>query len=116
MAFIKKHPAWLVLPLAGWLLWRFWSRKKEGRRMFGTERPPYAVDIYRQMLKRLEAHGIRKAESSTHLEFLNRLTGLPPEKEEAVRTITRFYEQIRFGDGPVSAKDKRRIQLAIQQI
>ena len=72
--------------------------------------------MYRQMLKRLESQGIVKPNNTTHLEFLKTLTGLPPEKREAVESITRFYERNRFGNLPFSSGEQYRIQSLIRQI
>jgi len=113
---LKKHPWVLLLIVAVFLGWRFGSKKLQWQGMPWAPRLPFAVQIYRQMLKRLESRGIIKPNNATHLEFLNTLTGLPPEKREAVESITRFYERNRFGNLPFSSGEQHHIQSLIRQI
>ena len=92
------------------------SKKYQWRGTPGHPDCPFAVQMYRQMLKRLESQGIFKPNNATHLEFLNTLTGLPPEKREAVESITQFYERNRFGNLPFSSGEQHHIKSLIRQI
>ncbi len=112
----RNHLVTLILIAAGILGWRLASKKYPWQGTLWASRLPFAVRIYRQMLMRLESQGIFKSKSETHLEFLNTLTGLPPEKREAVESITRFYERHRFGNRPFSPDEQHRIQSLIRQV
>ena len=113
---IQNHP-WVILVIAAvFLIVRLGSQKYRGQGTLWAPRLPYAVLMYRQMLKRLESQGIFKPKNVTHLEFLNTLTGLPPEKREAVESITRLYEQNRFGNLPFSPGEQHQIKSMIQRI
>jgi hypothetical protein len=113
---LKDNPWVLLLIVAGLMAWRFGFKKYQWQGMPWAPRLPFAVQMYRQMLKRLESQGIFKTNNTTHLEFLNTLTGLPPEKREAVESITQFYERNRFGNLPFSSGEQHRIQSLIRQI
>ncbi|MDH3257801.1 MAG: DUF4129 domain-containing protein, partial [Nitrospinota bacterium] len=114
---ILQNHSWVLLLIVAVLLgWRFGSRKYLWQGNPWAPRLPFAVQMYRQMLKRLESQGIFKPGNATHLEFLKALTGLPPEQREAVETITRFYERNRFGNLPFSSGEQHRIQSLLQQI
>jgi len=78
--------------------------------------PPAAVQVYQQMLHRLEKHGILKSHSWTHKEFLEKLGDLPEEKRIIVQEITQFYELHRFGQQAVSSQQKRHLEQLIRQI
>ena len=116
LSILQNHPWVFLLIVAGFLGLRLGSKKCQWRGTPWAPRLPFAVAIYRQMLKRLESQGIFKPNNATHLEFLNTLTGLPPEKREAVEAITQFYEQNRFGNLPFSSGEQRHIKSLIQQI
>jgi protein-glutamine gamma-glutamyltransferase len=108
---------WVILFIvAGLLGWRFGFKKYQWRGIPWTPRLPFAVQMYRQMLKRLESQGIFKANNATHLEFLNALAELPPEKREAVESITQFYERNRFGNLPFSSGEQHHIQSLIRTL
>lgn len=113
---LKNHPWALLVIVIGFLGWRLGSKKYQWQGTPWAHRLPFAVQMYRQMLKRLESQGVFKPHNLTHLEFLNTLTGLPPEKREAVKSITRFYERNRFGNHPFSSGEQRHIQFLIRQI
>jgi hypothetical protein len=113
---LKDNPWVLLLIVAGFIAWRFGFKKYPWQGIPWAPRLPFAVQMYRQMLKRLESRGIFKPNNTTHLEFLNTLTGLPPEKREAVESITRFYERNRFGNLPFSPDEQHHIQSLIRQI
>jgi len=113
---LKNNPWVLLLIVTGFLAWRFGSNKYQWQGIPWAPRLPFAVQMYRQMLKRLESQGILKPDNATHLEFLDTLTGLPPEKREAVESITQFYERNRFGNLPFSSSEQRHIQSLIRQI
>ena len=113
---LKDHPWVLILIAAGLLGWRLAFKKFHWRGTPWASRLPFSVEIYRQMLKRLESHGIFKPRNATHLEFLNTLASLSAEQREAVESITRFYEQNRFGNIPYSSGEQRQIKSLIQQI
>ena len=113
---VQNHPLILVLIAVAVLGWRLGSRRYAWWGIPWRPRLPFAVHVYRQMLERLESQGILKSKSATHLEFLATLTGLSPEKREAVESITRFYERHRFGPLPVSAGEQHHMQSLIQKI
>lgn len=113
---LQNHPWVLLLIVTGFLGWRFGFRRYLWQGTPWKTRLPFAVLMYRQMLKRLETQGIFKSDNATHLEFLNTLTSLPPEKREAVESITRFYERSRFGNRPFSSGEQHHIQFLIRQI
>jgi hypothetical protein len=113
---LRNHPWVLLVIVTGLLGWRLGFKKYQWRGTPWAPRLPFAVQLYRQMLKRLESQGIIKPNNATHLEFLNTLTGLPPEKWEAVESITRFYERNRFGNLPYSSGEQHHIQSLIRQI
>jgi hypothetical protein len=113
---LQNHPWVLFLIALGFLGWRFGSKQLHWHGTLWAPRLPFAVQIYRQMLKRLKTQGIVKPYNATHLEFLNTLTGLPPEKREAVESITRFYERNRFGNLPFSSGEQHHIKSLIRQI
>jgi hypothetical protein len=113
---LKNHPWVLLVIAAGFLGWRFGSKKYQWQGTPWTPRLPFAVQMYRQMLTRLESRGIFKPNTTTHLEFLNTLSGLPPEQREAVESITRFYERNRFGNLPFSSGEQHHIKSMIRQI
>jgi len=113
---LKNNPWVLLLIVTGFLAWRFGSNKYQWQGIPWAPRLPFAVQMYRQMLKRLESQGILKPDNATHLEFLDTLTGLPPKKREAVESITQFYERNRFGNLPFSSSEQRHIQSLIRQI
>ena len=113
---LRNHPWILLLIAAGLVGWRLVSQKYHWRGSPWGSRLPFAVDMYREMLKRLESQGIFKARNATHLEFLKTLTGLPPEKRNAVESITHFYEQKRFGNLPSSSGEQRRIKSLVREI
>lgn len=113
---LQNHPWVIGWAVAGFLAWRFLSRKYQWQGASWAPRPPFAVHIYRQMLKRLESRGIFKPKTATHLEFLNTLAGLSPEQREAVESITRFYERRRFGKLPFSSSEQHRINALIRYI
>ena len=113
---LQKHPWVFLLFVALVFVWRFGSKKYQWRGTPWTPRLPFAVQMYRQMLKRLETQGIFKSVHATHLEFLNTLTGLPPEKREVVESITRFYERNRFGNLPFSPDEQQQIKSLIRQL
>ncbi len=113
---LRDHPWVLLLLAAGFVGWRLGSKKYQWWGTSWSPRSPFAVEMYRQMLKRLESQGIFKPRNATHLEFLNTLTGLPPEKREAVESITQFYERNRFGNLPFSPDDQHHIKTLLREI
>jgi hypothetical protein len=113
---LQNYPWALFVIAAGFLAWRLGFKKYQWQGMPWAPRLPFAVQVYRQMLKRLGAQGILKSNNATHLEFLNTLTGLPPEKRIAVESITQFYERNRFGNLPFSSDEQRHIKSLIRQI
>ena len=113
---LQNHPWALLLIALVFLGWRLGFRKYQWRGVPWSPQLPFAVQIYRQMLKRLETQGIVKPANATHLEFLSTLTNLPPEKREAVESITRFYERNRFGNLPHSSGEQNHVQSLIRQI
>ncbi|MEE8268426.1 MAG: DUF3488 and transglutaminase-like domain-containing protein, partial [Nitrospinaceae bacterium] len=113
---LQNHPWVLLLIVTGFLGWWFGSKKYQWPGTPWAPRLPFAVQMYRQMLKRLESRGIFKPNNATHLEFLDTLTRLPPEKREAVESITRFYERNRFGNLPFSSGEQHHIQSLVRQI
>jgi len=116
LSVLKNHPWVLILIAAIFLGVRLGSKKYQRQGNLWTPRLPFAVAIYRQMLKRLESQGIVKPHNKTHLEFLNTLTSLPPEKREAVESITRFYERNRFGSLPFTPGEQRHIKSLVRQV
>ncbi len=117
MLIALQNHLWVLLVIAaGFLACRWGFKKYQWQGMPWAPRLPFAVQMYRQMLKRLESQGIFKPKYTTHLEFLNTLTGLTPEKREAVESITQFYERNRFGNLPFSSGEQHRIQSLIRQI
>jgi len=113
---LKNHPWILLVIVAGFLGLRFGSKKYQWRGISWAPRLPFAVEIYRQMLKRLESHGVVKPRNATHLEFLNTLTSLPDEQRKAVEFITRFYEQSRFGNIPCPPSEQQHLKSLVRQI
>ena len=113
---LKNHPWVFFLIAAGFLGLLTGSKKYQWRGTPWAPRLPFAVEVYRQMLKRLESHGIFKPRNATHLEFLKTLNGLLPEQMKAVESITRFYEQNRFGNLPFSSDEQRHIKSLVRQI
>ena len=79
---IQNYPWVLLLIAAIFLGVRLGSQKYQWQGNLWAARLPFAVAMYRQMLKRLESQGIFKPHNATHLEFLSTLTSLPPEKRE----------------------------------
>jgi hypothetical protein len=114
---ILQNHSWVLLLIAlVFLGWRFGFRKYQWHGAPWSPQLPFAVQIYRQMLKRLESQGIVKPDNATHLEFLSTLANLPPEKREAAESITQFYERNRFGNLPFSSGEQNHIQSLIRQI
>ena len=107
---LQNHPWVFLVIAAGFIAWRLGFKQYHWQGMPWAPRLPFAVQMYRQMLKRLESQGIVKPNNTTHLEFLKTLTGLSPEKREAVESITQFYERNRFGNLPFSSGEQHRIQ------
>ncbi|MGP0565907.1 MULTISPECIES: transglutaminase TgpA family protein [unclassified Nitrospina] len=89
---------------------RFWKG------WFWIPTPPYAAQLYQKMLRKLEKRGIHKPASSTHLEFMEHLSGLPEEKLDCVRKITGFYEQHRFGKGFASKHQIEHMEKLVRQL
>jgi len=114
---ILQNQPWALLLIAlVFLGWRFGFRKYQWRGTPWSPQLPFTVQVYRQMLKRLESQGIVKPNNATHLEFLSTLANLPPEKREAVESITRLYERNRFGNLPLSSSEQNHVQSLIRQI
>ncbi|MCF8721395.1 transglutaminase TgpA family protein [Nitrospina gracilis] len=113
--FKNRSEIWLGLLVLAVLLigllrspfWRGWS---------WMPKPPYAAQLYRKMLRKLEKRGIHKPASSTHLEFLERLTGLAPDKRNCVREITGLYERYRFGRDFVSKQQIEHMEKLVRQL
>jgi transglutaminase-like putative cysteine protease len=114
--FFRNHPLSLVAVIAVLLGWRLWTYKYQWQGAPWASRSPVAVQMYRQMLGRLQAQGIIKSKNETHLEFLANLAGLPLEKREATESITRIYERHRFGKLPFSPGEQAQIRSLIRQI
>jgi hypothetical protein len=76
----------------------------------------FSVHLYKEMLHRLEKTGIRKPAHFTHREFLLKLSPLPPEKQQAVKRITHFYERSRFAQILPNREKEREIWKLVQKI
>ncbi|CAI2719116.1 transglutaminase TgpA family protein [Nitrospina watsonii] len=115
LQFFKNRPAiWVGLcVLAGLLLW---LQRHGWQGWSWASRPSYPVRLYQKMLRKLEKQGIHKPHSSTHLEFLDKLKGLAPEKWESVRDITGFYEAHRFGGAPENEAEISRMEKLVRQL
>jgi hypothetical protein len=72
-----------------------------------SPRLAFPVWLYRKMLKKLNALGIRKQPGWTPREFLHRLSTLPVDKIDLVQKITAYYEKSRFGPFPVLETEKK---------
>ena len=79
-------------------------------------KPPFAVTLYKEMLKKCTAHGIIKKSDWTHNEFLAHTKILSNEKVDAIKKITRFYELNRFGARPAMEKERKEMQFLLRKI
>lgn len=109
---------WIPIIAGGIILLLILLRKNAWRwpGLAGTTKTPYAVTLYRQMLKRCARLGVIKQSTQTHTEFLKRAATLPADKKQAIEQITAFYEQCRFGARPAPAKQRKQMQSLLQQI
>jgi transglutaminase-like putative cysteine protease len=82
-----------------------WAWKFERRDLALSARE--ATLTYRRFLKKLEEKGFRKSPSQTPREFALSFAGSRFEK--AILEFTRFYNELRFGQAPVSLARLRRL-------
>jgi len=98
LVLFRNHPS-----AFGWLF-----LKKDSNR--------FSVHLYKEMLHRLEKTGICKPAHFTHREFLLKLSPLPPEKQQAVKRVTQFYERSRFAQILPNREKEREIWKLVQKI
>jgi protein-glutamine gamma-glutamyltransferase len=75
---------------------------------FSQRPPPLAVMLYQDMLRKLEASGLKKRASWTAREFME--SSLPETKREPIRQITEFYESHRFSNSPIQPSQEKEIR------
>ncbi len=90
--------------------------KFQNGRFFISPRSDFPVWLYRKMLKKLSASGIRKQPCWTPREFLKQLPALPDDKRDTVQKITAYYEKSRFGPSPVLPTDKKELLNHLRKI
>lgn len=104
------------------LLLLYWSRARWHLFPGAKRRPGHrrelqtALALYRRLLRLLKPFQLQLHESETALEFSRRAGARLPQARTEVQTITEFYQQVRFGERPLTPAAQAEAHAALRRL
>jgi hypothetical protein len=116
-SFIRLAAPWMVIPLAGFLIWRIFGRtmSRQAPPIRATETWPGADSEFFQLERRLAKTGFGRLNEETTAAWLQRLRQDQPQLSDSLPNLIRLHQKYRFGGEGILPAERDELRSAVRQ-